>query len=199
MTFKQIVEELFGFASPTYYRWKKEKRPIIELIKGSFTEQDIETFLDSGKLPYRIKAVKSLTDDELKTKLDNSHNQEILANVEKMLSGLKGGESEETTKRDKMNGLSKLSNNNGVRRQPLVMSELLEISENSYFRWKKKDHKLLIDLLESCFSIEELNEYLETNRIQELEEFKDFKKLKLSDEYQEFLKFKEFQNYNNGT
>lgn len=51
----------------------------------------------------------------------------------------------------------------------LVMSELLEISENSYFRWKKKDHTILINLLEKYFIKEELQEFLETGKIKRFE------------------------------
>lgn len=50
-----------------------------------------------------------------------------------------------------------------------VMSELLEISENSYFRWKKKDHSILIKLLEKYFTKEDLIEFLNTNKINRLE------------------------------
>jgi len=50
-----------------------------------------------------------------------------------------------------------------------VMSELLEISENSYFRWKKKDHSVLIKLLEKYFTKEDLIEFLNTNKVDRLE------------------------------
>jgi hypothetical protein len=55
MTFKEKIEALFGFASPTYYRWKKEKRPIVELIENSFTEQELELFLQTNEIPYKIQ------------------------------------------------------------------------------------------------------------------------------------------------
>ena len=46
-----------------------------------------------------------------------------------------------------------------------IMAKILEISENSYFRWKKKDHVKLITLIEKYFTSDELKEFLDTNRI----------------------------------
>jgi hypothetical protein len=79
-----------------------------------------------------------------------------------------------------------------------VIAKLFDIHPKTYYKWRK-ENRPIIELIDKYFTKEELNEYLETNRIQELEEFKDFKKLKLSDEYQEFLKFKEFQDYKDST
>lgn len=50
-----------------------------------------------------------------------------------------------------------------------TMAKLLEISENSYFRWKKKDHKILIELIEKYFTNDELVEFLNTGKIEKLE------------------------------
>ena len=47
-----------------------------------------------------------------------------------------------------------------------IMSELLEISEKSYYRWRSKDHIRLIQLIESNFKDSELVEFLETGMIQ---------------------------------
>lgn len=46
-----------------------------------------------------------------------------------------------------------------------VMSKLLDISEKSYYVWKKKSHTKLIELLEKYFTEEELEEFLETGEI----------------------------------
>ena len=43
--------------------------------------------------------------------------------------------------------------------QSEIMAKLLEISENSYYRWKKKDHIKLIKLLERYFTIYEIEEF----------------------------------------
>ncbi len=50
-----MIESLFGFASPTYYRWKKEKRPIVELIEKSFSEKELQLFLETGNIPHKIE------------------------------------------------------------------------------------------------------------------------------------------------
>ncbi|PHR58988.1 MAG: hypothetical protein COA44_02235 [Arcobacter sp.] len=46
-----------------------------------------------------------------------------------------------------------------------IMSQLLEVSEKSFYRWKSKDHKKLINLIESNFNDVQLVEFLETGRI----------------------------------
>ena len=47
-----------------------------------------------------------------------------------------------------------------------IMSQLLEVSEKSYYRWRSKDHKKLIELIESNFNDLQLVEFLKTGRIQ---------------------------------
>lgn len=51
----------------------------------------------------------------------------------------------------------------------ITMSKILEISENSYFRWKKKDHVVLVNLLEKYFTKEDLKEFLESGKIKKME------------------------------
>lgn len=57
-----------------------------------------------------------------------------------------------------------------------IMAKILEISENSYFRWKKKDHVKLITLIEKYFTSDELKEFLDTNRILNFEKYKLYSK-----------------------
>lgn len=68
-----------------------------------------------------------------------------------------------------------------------VMSKLLDISENGYYRWKSKDHTKLINLIETYHSKEDLEEFLETGKIQKQEMIKD---LSLND----LKNMKEFKN-----
>lgn len=77
------------------------------------------------------------------------------------------------------------------------ITELMQISDVSYYRWKKspkqKDKKeapKIFSLLEYAFSEQELDEYLSTGKIQELDDFKNFKN---SDEYSLFKEFLEFK------
>jgi hypothetical protein len=57
--------------------------------------------------------------------------------------------------------------------QSEVMSNLLEISENSYYRWKKKDHIKLITLIEKYFTTKDLQEFIEIGKIMRIEDNKD--------------------------
>lgn len=50
-----------------------------------------------------------------------------------------------------------------------IYSKVLEVSEKSYYRWKSKDHTLLVNLLEQYFTKDELVEYLNNGKIEKLE------------------------------
>ncbi|MFA6138229.1 MAG: hypothetical protein WC667_09095 [Sulfurimonas sp.] len=48
---RNLIGELLLFKSPnTYYKWKKENRPIIALLETYFTKEDLEEFLETGKI-----------------------------------------------------------------------------------------------------------------------------------------------------
>lgn len=50
MTFKETMAELFSTAEGTYYKWKKEQRPIIALLEKYFTREELEEFILTGKI-----------------------------------------------------------------------------------------------------------------------------------------------------
>ena len=51
MTNEKLMVELFGFSSPTYYKWSKhEKRRIFDLINYAFSNNELEEFLKTGKI-----------------------------------------------------------------------------------------------------------------------------------------------------
>ncbi|WP_323590835.1 hypothetical protein [Aliarcobacter butzleri] len=50
-----------------------------------------------------------------------------------------------------------------------IYSKILDISEKSYYRWKAKDHKTLVSLIEKYFTDKELEEFLNTGRIKRFE------------------------------
>lgn len=50
MDFKTLMSTLFGFSAPTFYSWKKEQRPIINLLDKYFTKEDLVEFLETGKI-----------------------------------------------------------------------------------------------------------------------------------------------------
>ena len=51
MTSEKLMIELFGFSSPTYYKWSKhEKRKIFDLINYAFSNNELEEFLKTGKI-----------------------------------------------------------------------------------------------------------------------------------------------------
>jgi len=44
------IENLFLFTRQTWSKWKKEKRPIVNLLEKYFSDEDIEEFLKTGKI-----------------------------------------------------------------------------------------------------------------------------------------------------
>lgn len=50
MTFKETMATLFSTAEGTYYKWKKEERPIIKLLDKYFSKEELEEFLSTGKI-----------------------------------------------------------------------------------------------------------------------------------------------------
>lgn len=51
----KILENLFLFTRQTWSKWKKEKRPIVELIEKSFTDEELKRFLETNEIPYKIQ------------------------------------------------------------------------------------------------------------------------------------------------
>ncbi|MCK9455209.1 MAG: hypothetical protein WCY51_07345 [Sulfurimonas sp.] len=48
---RTLISQLLFFKSPnTYYKWKKEGRPIISLLEKYFTKQDLQEFLQTGQI-----------------------------------------------------------------------------------------------------------------------------------------------------
>ena len=61
---KEIIEKLFGFTEATYYNWKKENRPIINLVKY-FNDEELIKFLKTGKIDRLEKNNTNITDGDL--------------------------------------------------------------------------------------------------------------------------------------
>ncbi len=50
MTHKEVMAKLFDFNATTYYAWKKQNRPIINLIDKYFTKEDLQEFIEKGSI-----------------------------------------------------------------------------------------------------------------------------------------------------
>ncbi len=78
----KIVMELFQFSRQSWNNWKKENRPIVLLIEKYFTNQDLQEFLDTGKiskfenverLPEILKILTKYTTKDLRVFLAKSY------------------------------------------------------------------------------------------------------------------------------
>ena len=50
MTFKETMATIFSASEGAYYKWKREKRPIILLLEKYFSKGELEEFLETGKI-----------------------------------------------------------------------------------------------------------------------------------------------------
>ena len=52
MRIEILMSKLFGYSPQTYFNWKKEsdKRPIINLLDKYFKKEELEEFLETGKI-----------------------------------------------------------------------------------------------------------------------------------------------------
>lgn len=50
MRIEQLMSKLFGFSTQTYFNWKKEQRPILTLLAQYIPKNDLEEFLETGKV-----------------------------------------------------------------------------------------------------------------------------------------------------
>jgi hypothetical protein len=56
------IEELFIFTRQTWSKWKKENKPIVNLIEKYFEDKDIQEFLETGKIK-KFENIKFITDN----------------------------------------------------------------------------------------------------------------------------------------
>lgn len=57
MNNNELMSKLFGFSAPTYFRWKKQNRPIIKLIE-KFSEEELIEYLNTGNIE-RLDNIKN--------------------------------------------------------------------------------------------------------------------------------------------
>ncbi|MBN2825823.1 MAG: hypothetical protein JXQ76_10890 [Campylobacterales bacterium] len=76
----KIYSDIFNFNTSTYYRWKKEGRPIVAFLNKYFNESDINEFLETGKMS-KLEALNPNSD------LSMLHDE--LASIKKEIGDLK--------------------------------------------------------------------------------------------------------------
>ncbi len=78
---KKIILKILDIADKTYYNWKNEKKPIINLLEKYFTKEDLQEFTETGKI-QKQELVKDLTVDDLNS-LNNLKEQLILDEIKR--------------------------------------------------------------------------------------------------------------------
>lgn len=81
MTFKKTMADLFSASEGAYYKWKREKRPIIALLEKYHNKEELQEFLETGKIEKQ-ELIKDLSLNDL-TNLKEMKKQFILDEINK--------------------------------------------------------------------------------------------------------------------
>ena len=65
---KNILSKMFSSSVQALYKWQKEKRPIVVFLEKYFSAEELEEFLETGKMK-KLEIVKFFSVDELEKKL----------------------------------------------------------------------------------------------------------------------------------
>ena len=75
-----------------------------------------------------------------------------------------------------------------------IICKIFNFSAPTYYKRRRQDN-LAIKIIESFFSLQELKEYIKTEKVEKLDDFLEFKKVENTKEYQDFLDFKRYQEF----
>ena len=69
MKTEDIFCQLFGFSKNTYYSWKREKKPIIELLNKYFTKDELLEYIETDKISNMqlLEDFKAKEEESIKT------------------------------------------------------------------------------------------------------------------------------------
>ncbi|OGS70805.1 MAG: hypothetical protein A3F91_09840 [Flavobacteria bacterium RIFCSPLOWO2_12_FULL_35_11] len=82
------LSKLLGNSPKSISNWKKENRPIISLLYKYFIKEDLEEFLETGKIK-KLELIKDKTVDEIEECFRNKHNEAVLAQIDELKKRLK--------------------------------------------------------------------------------------------------------------
>lgn len=66
----QTVIKILDISKPSYYVWKREGRPIFELLENYFNKEELEEFLTSRKMA-KLEAIKGINVEDINFILEN--------------------------------------------------------------------------------------------------------------------------------
>ncbi len=50
LSFEKTITELMCFSRNTFFVWKRENRPVMSLLKKYFSKEELQEFLETGKI-----------------------------------------------------------------------------------------------------------------------------------------------------
>lgn len=67
----------------SYYNWDKQNRPIILLLEKYFSKNELEEFIQTGKIE-KLELIKDKSANEVKEAFKVVHNEKIIAQIEEL-------------------------------------------------------------------------------------------------------------------
>lgn len=61
----EVISTILGCSVSGYYRWKKEKRPVINLLYKYFTKEELQEFVETGEIKKQ-ELIKDFSLEDLK-------------------------------------------------------------------------------------------------------------------------------------
>lgn len=80
----QSVIKILDISKPSYYVWKREGRPIFELLENYFTKEELEEFLTSQKMA-KLEAIKGIDVEDINFILENKDMIRKLKEIKEIL------------------------------------------------------------------------------------------------------------------
>lgn len=88
----QLIAKLLSFTESTIFKWKKENRPILNLLQNYFTNEEIKEFLETGKV-LKQEVVKNLSIEDINN-IKSLKNEMIFDEIKRTKERLKYLESQ---------------------------------------------------------------------------------------------------------
>lgn len=83
MKLDEVTSLILGCSVSGFYKWKKQKRPVIHLLEKYFTKEDLEEFLTTGEISKQ-ELTKNLSVNEIQELIKDGHNKKILEQIEEL-------------------------------------------------------------------------------------------------------------------
>ncbi len=148
------LSKIFDLSRSGIFKWKKENRAVIELIEKSFSKNELEYFLETREIPYKIKFANEffskLNDEFISYVMNNQGSKALLTTIFNEININDNNLNELVIKQYDNKLISNVDLSNFIKTPP-SKDLLLYILDNKKEEWKpfftslEEENKWLID------------------------------------------------------